>query len=225
MADQGAVPDPGAGDAANAGGAQPAAVPATPVEVNPNTGNTSSFTQSEIDSENGKLLEHLNKTLSEGRAAVTRVRKKLNYTYWVLVGMSVIMFFVGMFLLLDAALHIINDGTIPGLAEGATATADQTTSNLYNTSLTSGGLGLMDIILLFVSQPFKRIRQLMADMSQLTLLINSYQSQIGLIMLGVDMKKREVSIPLALTQINNSVTTTVKAIESYTETTNTSSSS
>ena len=123
---------------------------------------------------NQRLWAYLESTLSEGRTEVTRLRNGLNVSYWALVILSVIMFGVGIGLLIvPIYLGVRNPSGEELGASGIT-----------------GGLGIVDLVALFLLRPIQRIQGLMGDMSQITLAINSYQTQVGLRLLQTDADDR-----------------------------------
>ncbi len=118
------------------------------------------------------LVDYLQTGLSAGSKEVKGLRLKLSITYGILVVLSVIMFLVGVVLL-----------SVPI----ATALQGQF-ENLQ--SLITAGFGIADLAALFLFKPIERIHRLMGDMGQITLAINSYQTQAGLRLLEINLSDR-----------------------------------
>lgn len=54
----------------------------------------------------------------------------------------------------------------------------------------TGVLGMADLVGLYFFRPIEQIRKIMADMSQITVAINSHQTQVSLRLLETDAKDR-----------------------------------
>lgn len=79
-----------------------------------------------------------------------------------------------------------------------------------------GGLGIAVLVLLFLYRPVERIHNLMIDLSKLTIMTNSYQQQVGLRLLEVNLEDRE-TLDKAAAKINEAATNTTNLIGEYYE--------
>ena len=156
------------------------------------------LSQEESDQANRALLNYLNETLREVKKEVASLQGKLSLTYWVIVFLSILVFAVGIVLLLAPAISAY-EGRV----------------NVWDSVIT-GGLGLADLIALFLFRPINQIHQLMGDMSQITLAIGSYQKQAALRLLEADSKDR-ASIGKAAEYINQAAKDSIGMIQTYFE--------
>ena len=147
---------------------------------------------------NEETIEHLQNTLDDGRRELRGLRKKLSATYIVIVILSIIMFSVGVVLL-----------SVPVLAAFRGEISE-------TQSLISAGFGIADLVVLFLSRPLDRMHQLMGDMGQLTLAVNSFQTQVGLRLLEMDITKRE-TMGNAAEKVNEAAKDSIKVIQEYFE--------
>jgi hypothetical protein len=83
-------------------------------------------------------------------------------------------------------------------------------------SLVAPGFGIADLATLFLFNPVKRIHNLMGDMSQIILAINSFQIQRDLRLVEMDVRKRE-SVGKAAEYIGGAAENTLKMIQQYFE--------
>ncbi len=164
------------------------------------------ISQGVIDEENEELLRYLKKVRKDGSLSVQKLRKKLSYSYWILIVMSTLLFLLGMALMISSTVIFFQE-----------AEAGKEVSNTFSKGLTTGGMGIVDLAMLFLMKPFSRIQKLMGEMGQITLLINSYRQQVGLILLGINIKEDPASVQEAINSIQKAVSTTVSAIEQYFE--------
>ena len=119
------------------------------------------------------ITTFLQDTMNDGKKEFLGLRKKLSYTYWVVVWLSISMFILGVALLcvpLVAALK----GNIDLLH-----------------SMVAAGFGITDLGILFLFRPLERIHELMGDMSQLTMVLNSFQRQVGLRLKEMNSENRK----------------------------------
>lgn len=72
--------------------------------------------------------------------------------------------------------------------------------SIYN-SLIGGTLGITDIAIVLAFKPVERIHDLMGDMNQISMAINSYQQQVALRIIQFDSKD-PTSIDHAAEEIN-----------------------
>lgn len=147
---------------------------------------------------NKYLIDFLKKTMEEGKREVVGLRAKLGHTYWLLVILSIIMFFLGI-ALLSVPLFAAFKGEISELK-----------------SLIAAGFGIADLASLFLFRPIERIHKLMGDMSQITLAINSFQSQEALILLEMDITKRE-TMGKAAERIKEAAKESIGLVQTYFE--------
>jgi len=104
----------------------------------------------------------LNDAVRQGKQGLVDLRRKLSFTYWVILGLSAVMFFLGV-IMLSVPVAAAWKGNIDLL-----------------TSLTAAGFGIADMGALYLFRPIERIQALMGDMSQITMVINSFQTQVSL---------------------------------------------
>lgn len=159
--------------------------------------------EEELEHANEEVINFLNNSLQRGTAEVDQLRKKLGFTYWVIVALSVIMFGVGLALIsipIWAAFGMLSEG-------GGLSSMEQGLSVLT---------GFADLAMLFFSKPIKRIHNLMGDMAQLTLAINSFRYQLGLRLLGMDAESPE-SVDKAATDIANAASASMDLIDKHFE--------
>lgn len=163
-------------------------------------GELSSFSDAERGDANKNLVRHLNGILTGGRAELLALRFKLAITYWVIVGLSIIMFMIGIALL-----------GVP-VFRGY----DNASGEMWQ-SLISGGLGVTDLAALFLFKPMERIHRLMGDMGQITVALNSFQIHTALRLLQMDSTQRD-SIGEAAQAIGDFAERVIKTIQDYFET-------
>jgi len=162
--------------------------------------------QEERDKSNAWLLKYISRILHRGTKEVESLRSKLRATYWIVVVLSIIMFGVGIALIL-----------IPGFA----ALRMVLTSTTMNTpesiqSLVTALVGLGDLVVLFLSKPVRHVHNLMGDMTQLTMAINTFRYQVGLRLLEMDANNPE-SIGLAAEKINEAAKVSIGLVQTYFE--------
>ena len=156
------------------------------------------MSQQDIEGANTYIVNFLQRTMVDGRRELSRLQKKLSITYWVIIGLSIVMFIIGIWLLSVPVRTIF------------TATPD-----VYK-SLITGGFGIADLVALFFFRPLERIHKLMGDMSQVFLALNSFQSQFSLRLLEMDLKDR-ATIGKACEHIGAEAKNSIKMIEDYFE--------
>lgn len=144
------------------------------------------------------LVHFMQGTLEDCRGQVDKLQRKLSWTYWVIVGLSILMFCVGLGLIIAAA--------VKGFR-----------SREFNSqTLSIGGLGLADLAGLYLFRPVEQIRKIMADMSQITVAINSHQTQISLRLLETDSELR-ATMGEAAEHIKKAAKDSLKNIQTYFE--------
>jgi hypothetical protein len=144
------------------------------------------------------IVNHLQRTMLDGRGELAGLRRKLGVTYWVIVLLSIVMFFVGIVLISVPAIAAFR-GEIEELQ-----------------SLIAAGFGIADLAALFLFRPLDRVHKIMGDMSQLVLALNSFQTQAGLRLLQMDGLNRD-SMGQAAVDINAAAKDSIKLIQDYFE--------
>jgi hypothetical protein len=147
---------------------------------------------------NRQIVMHLQNTLNDGRQELGGLRRKLSATYAIIVVLSIVMFILGI-VLLSVPLVAAYGGQITELQ-----------------SLIAAGFGIADLAALFLARPLDRIHRLMGDMSQLTIAVNSFQTQVGLRLLEMNKDDRE-TIGNAAERINEAAKDSIKSIQEYFE--------
>jgi len=156
------------------------------------------MTDEEIKNSNRSIVDFQQNAMINGRKELGRLQKKLAITYWVIIGLSIIMFIIGI-----------------GLLSVPVWTAFKGKLEVFN-SLVTGGLGIADLAALFFFRPIERIHKLMGDMSQVFLALNNYQSQVALRLLEMNIKDRK-TISVACDNIGKAAENCIKWIEEYFE--------
>jgi len=83
-------------------------------------------------------------------------------------------------------------------------------------ALITGGLGIADLAGLFLFRPADRIQALMGDMSQITMTLNSFQTQVGLRLL--EMRADDpATVGTAADDIRRASEASVRLVEEYFE--------
>lgn len=130
---------------------------------------------------------------------IINLRNQIQFTFNVTVALYVILFIFGCLLL-----------SIPIVSAFF---GDITSFN----SLIGGSLGIADIVTLLAFRPVERIHDLMGDMSQISMAINSYQQQVALRIIQFDAEDRS-SIDHVATEISNATKETMQLIQDLVET-------
>ena len=157
------------------------------------------FTYEKRKETNERLLNHLMNSLKNNKKDFFDMRKKILITYNVTIILYIVLFVLGILLLSVPLYYAYFKGNIA----------------VYN-SFISGGLGIIDLLLLFVFKPVERIHNLMSDISQITIIINSYQEQEALRLLEFDAKNN-ASIGAAAEHIGKAAHSSVNLLEKYCE--------
>ena len=144
------------------------------------------------------IVEHLQGMMSERKLEFGGLRKKLSITYWVIIVFSIIMFAMGI-VLLSVPIVAAFRNDISGLQ-----------------SLTAAGFGIADLAGLFLFRPIERIHSLMGDMSQITVALNSFQTQAGLLLLEMNAMDRP-TIDQAAERISAAAKESIKLVQDYFE--------
>jgi hypothetical protein len=128
--------------------------------------------QEQCQKANLKSFKNLETAMRDSRRELNTLRLRLALTYWVVILLSVIMFALGIVLLgLPAIL----------LFQGHTAEMQ---------AFIAAGFGLADLTALFLFRPIERIHRLMGDMSQISLALTSFQTQVELRLIQMDASSR-----------------------------------
>ena len=147
---------------------------------------------------NQKGFENLHAVMRDSRRELTLLRMRLALTYWVVVILSVIMFAMGIVLLSVPAVMAL---------QGRSAELQ---------AFIAAGFGLADLTALFLFRPIERIHRLMGDMSQITLALASFQTQVELRLIQMDASSRS-SVGQAAEAVAEIAPTTIKLIQEYFE--------
>jgi len=164
-----------------------------------------SMTEEEREEANKDIVKHLQTTLKDGRRELGALRGKLSFTYVVIVVLSIVMFVLGIVLL-----------SVPVAA----AFGGRRIEELQ--SLIAAGFGIADLSALFLFRPLERIHGIMGDMSQITIAVNSFQTQVGLRLLEMDKDNRQ-TVGKAAERISMAAKDSIKLIQDYFEATGTKS--
>jgi len=151
-----------------------------------------------VNEANEFLINYMEEVLKDGRSKVGDIWNKFNYTYWVIVVLSICMFIIGIALLSFSGWLLVSDRT-----------------ESLNW-LAMAGLGLVDIITLFLFKPVSKLQDLMGDMGQMTITLNGYQTQKALILLGSDLEER-ATMTLAAADVGRVSQQSISLIETYFE--------
>ena len=147
---------------------------------------------------NHKLINRSLDTVEISKKDLQTLRKKLSLTYWICIGLSIIMFIMGIVLL-----------SVPVAAAFG--------SNIDKLNyLTAAGLGVADLAAVFLLRPIERIHDIMGDMSQITLALHSFQIQADLRLLEMKVTDRK-TIGQAAGDIGAAAQESTKMVQDYFE--------
>jgi len=158
----------------------------------------SGFTIDWIIENNKAIAEDLNHSVRSNEIELEKLKSKLTVTYWVIISFSSILFLLGVVLL-----------TVP------VAAAFSGKIDTLN-SIIAAGFGIADLAALFLYGPIDRIHKIMGDMSQIILVLNSYQYQVSLILIEMDIADKK-SVGEAAAKLGEAATTKIRLIEEYFE--------
>ena len=156
------------------------------------------ISQDFIQTANQNIAIRLEATTLENKKELARLRDKLSFTYWIIIILSIIMFIIGVVLISIPAFAAINS-QIDTLE-----------------SVVAAGFGIADLAALFFFKPLFRIHNIMGDMSQITLALNSYQMQVGLRLMEMEINNRP-SLGKAAENIDIAATNSIKLVQKYFE--------
>lgn len=153
----------------------------------------------EAREKNESLVHQLHLALDENKTDIRKLRRKLTITFWVIIGLSLVTFAVGM-LLLSVPVFAAFEGQMDKFE-----------------SLIAGGFGIADLIGLVLYKPVEKIQKLMGDMSQLILTLNCNQTQMNLRLIEMDVINNRPSIGIAAEKICAATEKNVRTIQKYFE--------
>jgi len=144
------------------------------------------------------IVQFLQNIMNDGKEELGKLRRKLSVTYWVIIFLSIIMFVVGIVLV-----------SVPAIA-AFRGDIDQLQS------LITAGFGIADLAALFLFRPMERIHKIMGDMSQIILALNSYQTQVGLRLMELDVTNRP-SMGQTAVNVSEAAKESIKLVQDYFE--------
>ncbi|OGU63233.1 MAG: hypothetical protein A2W30_00485 [Ignavibacteria bacterium RBG_16_36_9] len=144
------------------------------------------------------IVRFLQNIMDDGKVELGKLRRKLSVTYWVIILLSIIMFALGIMLLSVPAIAAFY-GQIDKMQ-----------------SLITAGFGLADLAALFLFRPLERIHTIMGDMSQIILALNSYQTQVGLRLMELDVTNRP-SMGQTAINVSEAAKESIKLVQDYFE--------
>jgi hypothetical protein len=150
---------------------------------------------------NNSVNALLQDAIRQGKQGLVDLRRKLSFTYWLILGLSAVIFSLGVVLL-----------SVP------VAAAWKGNINLL-TSVIAAGFGIADLGVLYLFRPIERIQELMGDMSQITMVINSFQTQVSLRLQEMDLDDPR-SVSRAAKYIQQLSEECARQIETYFEESN-----
>jgi hypothetical protein len=136
--------------------------------------------------------------MNDGKKELLDLRRKLSITYWVILCLSTVMFGLGV-TLLSVPLMAAWSGDVDLL-----------------TSVIAAGFGITDLGVLYLFKPVERLHELMGDMSQITMVINSFQTQIGLRLQEMNVEDRS-SIGRAARYVEDAAAESARLVQAYFE--------
>ncbi len=147
---------------------------------------------------NQKGFENLHAVMRDSRRELNVLRLRLALTYWVIIILSVIMFALGIILL-----------SVPAIMAFQGRSAELQ-------AFIAAGFGLADLTALLLFRPLERIHRLMGDMSQISLALTSFQTQVELRLIQMDASSRS-SVGQAAEAIAAIAPAAIKLIQDYFE--------
>jgi len=156
------------------------------------------FSEEERMKANEFIVHFLQNMMNEGKQELGKLRRKLSVTYGVIILLSIIMFAVGIMLV-----------SVPAIA-AFRGDIDQLQS------LITAGFGIADLAALFLFRPMERIHKIMGDMSQIILALNSYQTQVGLRLMELDVTNRP-SMGQTAKNVSDAAKESIKLVQDHFE--------
>lgn len=144
------------------------------------------------------IVRFLQDLMNDGKKELGKLRLKLSVTYWVIIFLSIIMFILGV-ILLSVPVYAAFSGKVSEVQ-----------------SLITAGFGILDIASLFLFRPTERIQKLMGDMSQIIIALNSYQTQVGLRLMELDITDR-TTMGTSAAYVSHAAKESIKLVQDYFE--------
>ena len=144
------------------------------------------------------IIRFLQNVMNEGNNELIKLRIKLSVTYWVIIFLSIIMFTIGIALI-----------SVPAIA-AFSGEIDQMQS------LITASFVILDLSALFLFRPMERIHKMMGDISQIILALNSYQTQVGLRLMELDVTNRP-SMGQTAYKVNEAAKESIQLVQDYFE--------
>jgi hypothetical protein len=132
------------------------------------------------------------------RKDLRKLRRKLSETYWIVIVLSVIMFLIGI-ALLSAPIFAAFGSNLDKIK-----------------ALAAGGFGVADLAGVFLLRPIERIHDLMGDMSQITMVLQSFQFQVDLRLLEMDVNDPN-SVGKTAQDIGTAAKESIELVQNYFE--------
>ena len=151
-----------------------------------------------ITENNKAIAEDLNHSVKSNESELEKLKGKLTVTYWVIICFSSMLFLMGI-VLLSVPVTAAFNGNIDKL-----------------NSVIAAGFGIADLAALFLYGPIDRIHKVMGDMSQIILVLNSYQYQVSLLLIEMDITDKK-SVGETAVKIGEAAKTKIRLIEDYFE--------
>ncbi|MDD1775456.1 MAG: hypothetical protein LUQ24_07990 [Methanobacterium sp.] len=147
---------------------------------------------------NDQLVSNMQDTFDHNLILFKGLTRKINSNYYITVTLYIVSFIFGLALLsIPIAAAYLGGISTMNAAIGALA-------------------GIVDIAVVLLFKPVERIHELMADFSQITVITSSYQEQVGLRLLELDVNNRD-SMGVTADKINQTTKDAVSLIQDYCE--------
>jgi hypothetical protein len=149
---------------------------------------------------NNSLMNQLFLSIKEHYKVLRDLRTKVRLIFWTTLILYTVLFLIGIGLI-SIPIYAAYKGDI----------------SVYY-SIIGGTFGITEIVALLMLKPVERIHNLMGDMSQITMALNSYQNQVALriLELGVNFDD-EAAIDRAAEKISLATEENIKLIQKYVE--------
>lgn len=148
---------------------------------------------------NGFIIKHLQESVVEGQVQMHALSTKLSIAYWLIILLSVVTFGIGCLLLLVPVFTMLRGGAGFDLQ-----------------ALLTGGMGIVDLAVLFFFRPVEKVHGIMGDMSQVTIAVYNFRAQVALRFLAMDVDVRP-GIIAAADRITAEARSTIIQIQRYFE--------
>ncbi|GAB4438062.1 MAG: hypothetical protein OHK0015_31360 [Chloroflexi bacterium OHK40] len=80
----------------------------------------------------------------------------------------------------------------------------------------AAGFGIASLVSLFLYEPITRLQRLMGDMSQLTVAVNTYQTEVGLRLIQLDINEK-TTVGAAADEVREAAQVTLGLVQRYVE--------